>query len=184
MSNTVDADAPLVDRTRSGERAAFDQLATRHYADVERLVTRYLKNAEEARDVTQAVFLRAFENLHSFRGTSSFRTWLYRVAISVALNYRSSSQAPASWLELEDDMAFTRSLGTTRVTAAELSRKVFERVLELPPKQRLVAELRLFQDLSFGEIAVIAACTENAAKVNFQSALKHLRELAPKGEED
>jgi RNA polymerase sigma-70 factor (ECF subfamily) len=174
-----DDDAVWVEQARSGSRSAFDQIVVRHRDHVERLVVRYVKDPEEARDVAQSVFLRVFENLHHFHGVSSFRTWLHRVPINVALNHRASAQAPTPWLELEDDMAFTRSLGTTRVVAAELSRKVHERLTELPPKQRLVAELRLFQDLPFAEIAAIAGCSENSAKVNFQHAIKRLRELAP-----
>jgi len=180
MDATPDEDAPFVARAREGDRAAFDALVVRHRSPIVRLVTRYVKDAEEARDVTQSVFLRVFENLGRFQGTSTFRTWLHRVAINVALNHRASGRAATPWLELEDDMAFTRSLGTTRVVAADLSRKVQARLAELPPKQRLVVELRLYQDLSFAEIAAIAGSSENAAKVNYQHAVKRLRELAPK----
>lgn len=179
MSVLADEDARSVDRARQGDRSAFDELVVRHRDHVGRLVVRYVKDAEEAQDVTQSVFLRVFENLHHFQGTSTFRTWLHRVAINVALNYRTSGQRQTAWLELEDDMLFTRSLGTTRIVAADMSRKVHARLAELPPKQRIVMELRLFHDLPFAEIAVIADCSENAAKVSYQHALKRLRELVP-----
>ncbi len=179
MDHAEDDDAPIVDRVRRGDRTAFDVLVVKHRPHIERLVARYVKDTEEARDVTQGVFLRAFEHLASFQGRASFRTWLHRVAINTAINYRATLPL-SSWLELEDDMAFTRSLGTTRVVAADLARKVHARLAELPPQQRLVVELRLFHDLAFAEIATIAGCSENAAKVSFHHGVKRLRELAPK----
>ena len=80
---------------------------------------------------------------------------------------------------IEDDVAFTNSLGTEKLVAAEVWRKVVTRLAELPPRQRLVVELRVFHDLSFEEIAAIVDSTEDAAKVNYHHAVKRLRSLLP-----
>jgi RNA polymerase sigma-70 factor (ECF subfamily) len=77
--------------------------------------------------------------------------------------------------ELEDVATFTRSLQTSRLVAAEVWERVRSRLEELPARQRLVLELRVFHDLSFEEIAVIVASSEDAAKVNFHHAVKRLR---------
>jgi RNA polymerase sigma-70 factor (ECF subfamily) len=107
-----------------------------------------------------------------------FRTWLYRIAVNVALDHIRVN--PKRQLEpIEDVTTFTHSLQTSRLVAAELWQKVAKRLDALPPKQRLVFELRMFHDLSFSEVATLAQCTEGAAKVNFHYAVKRLRDLLP-----
>jgi RNA polymerase sigma-70 factor (ECF subfamily) len=132
--------------------------------------------AEDARDVAQQTFVRVFERIGSYRGESRFRTWLYRVAVNLALDHARGTQHARS-VPIEDDVAFTHSLGTDRLVAAEVWRKVNARLADLPPRQRLVVELRLFHDMSFEEIAAIVDSTEDAAKVNYHHAVKRLRSL-------
>lgn len=184
LGEMVDEDLALVTRARAGDRVAFGELTAKYRASIERVVVRYVKDSEAARDVAQVAFLRAFEHLHTFRGESAFRSWIHRVAINCAIDqlHRREANHEAHWLELEDDMAFTRSLGTTRVSNADLAQKVSARLAELPTKQRLVVELRIYHDMAFAEIAEIAGCSENSAKVNFHHGIKRLRELAPKAE--
>src|SRR5262249_26692267 len=143
-------DSELVDRFRAGERAAFDELVRRHTPSVVALVRRYLNSDDDAREIAQRAFIRALERLDGFRGESSFGTWVHRIAINLALNHVRGLER----LEpLEDDLtAFTNGLGTERLVAAEMWRKVEARLAELAPKQRLVVELRLFHELSFREV--------------------------------
>ena len=81
---------------------------------------------------------------------------------------------------LEDVAAFTSSLATSKLVAAEVWRKVGARLEQLPPMQRLVVELRLFHDLSFKEIAAIADSNEDAAKASYHHGVKSLRSLLPR----
>lgn len=174
-----DPDLDAIATMRRGDSRGFDAIVQRHGADVRRLVRRYLKNDEDAEDVAQAAFVRAFERLATFRGESSFRTWLFRIAINVALNHARGA-ARADTAPLEDVTAFTNSLGTSRLVAAEVWRKVRSHLEALPPMQRLVVELRVFHDLSFKEISAVADCSEAAAKQNFHRGVKSLRTLLPR----
>jgi RNA polymerase sigma-70 factor, ECF subfamily len=173
-----DPDAEIVRRMRAGDRKAFDELFRKYQDGVRAMVHRYLKNPVDAEDVSQRAFIRAFEKIDLFRGESSFRTWLFRIAINVALNHiRGADRAEP--IEVDDVAAFTNSLGTERLVAAEVWRKVQAHLVDLPPRQRLVLELRLFHELSFKEVAAIVDSSEDAAKMNFHHAVKKLRALLP-----
>lgn len=153
-------------------------IVQRHKATLERIATRYLKSDADAADVAQEALVRAFRSIGSFRGDAPFGAWLLRIAINVALN-RVRAAPLLEPLELADDAAFATALGTTRLVAMEVWRKVAERIGELPPKQRAVVELRLFHELSFDEIGRVVGSSEDAAKVNFHQGLKRLRGLVP-----
>ncbi len=169
-------EAALIERFRSGDAKAFAELASRYRHGLEKIARRYVKTEEEARDVSQTALLRAYEHRASFRGDSAFSSWLFRIGINAAISHsRSERAAPPE--ELSDDVAFTDSLGTTRLVAAELWQKIEKHLQELPPRQRLVVELRLFHDLSFEEIGAIVDSTEDAAKVNYHHAVKKLRSV-------
>jgi RNA polymerase sigma-70 factor, ECF subfamily len=174
-----DADAPLVERFLEGDKSAFDELVMKHQPALLRLALRYVKTDADAKDVAQAAFVKAFEKLPEFRGEATFRTWLFRIAINLALNHIRGT--PTDLAPIGDIAAFTTSLQTSRLVAAEVWRKVGERLGELPPKQRLALELRIFHDLSFEEVAAVAGFSVESAKANFHHALKRLRGLLPAG---
>ena len=176
----VDLDAALVARAQRQERGAFDALVRRHQRGVWRVVRRYLRNDADAADVTQQAFVRAFKSLDRFRGEASVRTWLYRIGINLALNHLRdhAREQPA---EIADDALTAAPVGASGLESAERAGRLRSAVAQLPPKQRLVLELRVFEDLPFREVAALAECTENAAKVSFHYAVKKLRELLGPG---
>ncbi len=180
VSEPTDVDAALVARAQRHEKGAFDALVHRHQRGVWRVVRRYLRNAADADDVTQQAFVRAFRSLDRFRGEASVRTWLYRIGINLALNHlRDHAREQPS--EIADDALSSSAVGTTALEVSERGAQLRGAVATLPPKQRLVLELRVFEDLSFREVAALADCTENAAKVSFHYAVKKLRELLGPG---
>jgi RNA polymerase sigma-70 factor (ECF subfamily) len=174
----ADPDHELVERFRAGDRRAFDEIVRKYQDPIRALVWRYVKNADDAKDVSQRAFVRAFEKINDFRGESAFRTWLFRIAVNFALNHIRSGDRLEP-LDLDDVTAFTNSLGTEKLVAAEVWKKVQAKLEQLPPKQRLVLELRLFHELSFREVAAIVDSSEDSAKVNFHHAVKRLRALLP-----
>jgi RNA polymerase sigma-70 factor (ECF subfamily) len=174
-----DPDAELVTRALLGDKQAFDALVTEHRDTIMRLCRRYVRRQEDAEDVTQRAFLNAFEKLNEFRRESTFRTWIHRIAVNLALNHIRHAAHEAPIAELDDLPTFTNALETSRLVAAEVWNRAAARIAELPPKQRLVVELRLFHELTFGEIAVLADCSEDSAKVNFHHGIKRLREWIP-----
>jgi len=169
----VDEDAALVARARTGERAAHDDLARRHLPLITRLVRRYVQ-AHDAEDVAQRAMMRALGKLDTFRGDSTFRSWLHRIAVNVALNHvRDHKQE----ITIDEADLITNTLGTARLVARETKQKLVLAVAELPEKQRISVELRLYRELSFAEVAEIMGITEDSAKANYHHAMKRLRAL-------
>jgi RNA polymerase sigma-70 factor (ECF subfamily) len=178
----ADPDLELAERFREGDRTAFDQLVRRHQKQLWRLVRRYVKRDADAADVTQQAFVRAFKGLASFRGAASVRSWLYRIAINCALSWlrdhkREQPGQSGQTGEYADDTASEAHPAPVQLIAGEDTAALRVAIGKLPPKQKLVLELRVFDDLSFKEVAELAECSENTAKVNFHYAVKKLREL-------
>jgi len=167
-----------LDLFRAGDHAAFERVVLAHRDLVRGIVRRYVRRDEDADDVCQLAFTRAFERRASFRGEAPIRTWLCRIAVNVAINQRNRNAD----LDLGDELlegvaSFTNALETSKLVAAELWRKAEKHLAGLPPKQRLVVELRLFHDLPFREIGVLADCTEAAARVNYATGIGTLRSI-------
>lgn len=176
-----DPDLPLVERFRSGERRAFDEIVRRHQTALWRMARRYVKNDADASDVVQQTFVRAFRGLAKFRHAATVRTWLYRISINLALNHvrdraREEPRDPEAL-----DAGSTGATGPQRIIDGEDAARLRAAIEALPPKQRMVLELRIFDELPFKEVADLADCTENAAKVNFHYAVKRLREILARG---
>jgi RNA polymerase sigma-70 factor, ECF subfamily len=173
---SADPDHELAARFREGDRAAFDAIVRRHQKGMWRLVKRYVKSDADAADVTQLAFVRAFRGLAAFRGTATVRSWLYRIAINCALSWLRDHRREQPTVLPED--ALTNDNPAPAQLAADDDHARLRRAIEqLPPKQKLVLELRVFDDLSFKEVAVLADCSENTAKVNFHYAVKRLRDI-------
>ena len=169
-------DAELVARFRAGDRRAFDRIVERYQRPLFYLALRYIKNDADAADLTQRTFVRVFKSIEGFRGSSSFRTWIYRITINLCLNHiRDHRREHVA--EIRDDALTTAPLGATRIIREDEAQELRAAIEELPPKQRMVLELRIYDELSFREVAALAKCSENAAKVNFHHAVKRLREI-------
>jgi RNA polymerase sigma-70 factor (ECF subfamily) len=172
----ADPDHELAERFRDGDRAAFDALVRRHQKGVWRLIRRYVKNDADAADVTQLAFVRAFRGLAAFRGTATVRSWLYRIAINCALSWLRDHRRELP-TEIGEDALTEDNPAPARLSASDDHARLRAAIAQLPPKQKLVLELRVFDDLAFREVADLADCSENTAKVNFHYAVKRLRDI-------
>jgi RNA polymerase sigma-70 factor (ECF subfamily) len=172
----VDPDLELVERFQAGERRAFDALVRRHQKGLWRVVRRYVRSDADAADVTQQAFVRAFKGLASFRRAATVRSWLYRIAINCALSWLRDHKREQP-TEIAEDALAEAAIAPTKISDGQDAARLREAVALLPPKQRAVLELRVFDDLSFKEVAELADCTENTAKVNFHYAVKRLRDI-------
>jgi RNA polymerase sigma-70 factor (ECF subfamily) len=170
-----DDDESLVRRIVGGETALREELARRHLPVLGRLVRRYVRGPD-AEDVAQRAMMRALDKLETFRGDSSFRSWVHRIAVNVALNHVRDAKRTVVG-EIDEADLITNTLGTQRLVAREAKTRLLGFVAELPDKQRRSVELRLFRDLSFAEVAVELGTSEDAAKMNFHHAMKRLRSL-------
>ena len=169
-----DQDLELVDRFLAGERRAFDELMRRHERPIYFVALRYLRDHDEASDILQRTFLKAFEKLGEFERRSQFRTWLFRIAINLCKN-RLRDKGRWQKVDPEEDVVLIAPGEIDGGLQSEEQQSVLaDAVDKLPPKQRQTLELRVFGELSFREIADTMGCTENAAKVNYHYAVKNI----------
>jgi RNA polymerase sigma-70 factor (ECF subfamily) len=170
-----------VEACQRGEREAFDRLVVRYQREVYRLCYRYLNNHEDANDVTQEVFLRAWRAIGRFKGRSAFSTWLYRIAVNACLNFRAARRAPAR--ELPEDLADPSAGASAQMEKDDLARRVREAVSRLPEKQRATLILKVYHEMTHQEVAQVLGSTVGTAKANFFHALGNLRKLMEAQEE-
>jgi RNA polymerase sigma-70 factor, ECF subfamily len=170
-------DRTLVGLCLAGHRAAFDVVVERHRRQVYQLCYRYVGNHEDAADLAQDAFIRAFRGLKGFKGESNLSTWLYRIAVNVCLNrlaLKAPQGQPLEPAELVDlrgerpDAALLRDERAAEVRAA---------IRQLPPKQRATLILRIYHELPHEEIAGILGSSVGAAKANLFHALANLKKL-------
>jgi RNA polymerase sigma-70 factor (ECF subfamily) len=172
-------DAALVRLCLAGDTTAFDVLVERHRRHVYQVCYRFVNNHEDASDLAQDAFLRAFRALHTFKGNSAFSTWLYRVAINVCLNRVSAKQAATEPLDQRQHEDVRGELPDREVLRQEQAATVRAAIARLPKKQRATMILRMYHELPHEQIAAILGSSVGAVKANFFHALANLKKLLP-----
>ena len=168
-------DAELVARCLAGENAAFDVLVERHRKPVYQVCYRYTGNHEDASDLAQDVFLRAYRALGTFKGHSAFGTWLYRVAVNVCLNRKALKRLPTEPIERREFTDRTDDQADRQVMRKQTAAAVRTAISQLPAKQRATMILRIYQELPHEEIASILGSSVGAVKANVFHALANLK---------
>ncbi|MBN1424560.1 sigma-70 family RNA polymerase sigma factor [Candidatus Fermentibacteria bacterium] len=175
----------LVAKAKCGDRAAFGVLVRECQPMVLRTVFRLVRHEDDAMDLTQDAFVRAYERLDSFQGTSSFGTWVCRIAINLALNHLRAQRPQA-------DVDVARVAAPAPLSSESRERTVMERldraIAGLPPRQRLTVLLRVRDGKTHEEIASLLGCAVGTSKAAFHGAVANLRkalaDLVPLMEED
>jgi RNA polymerase sigma-70 factor (ECF subfamily) len=170
-------DHALVRECLSGRRGAFDVLVERHRHHVYRLCYRFSGNHEDASDLAQEVFIRAYRALGGFKGQSAVATWLYRIAVNLCLNRVSSRQPPLERLEAREHMDQRGEAAETALLREERAAEVRAAIARLPKKQRATLVLRIYHELSHDDIAGILGSSVGAVKANFFHALANLKKI-------
>jgi RNA polymerase sigma-70 factor, ECF subfamily len=175
VSANQDADAQLVDRYLAGDATAFDEIMIRHQRRIYRLCYRFVNNREDAKDLAQDVFYKAFAHLENFRRESSLKTWLYQIAMNHCVNHvKKHSQ---HFVEVSENTASATASVQSQLEDRE-EREQFRHLLRrLPPKQKAILELRINEQLSYEEIAKISGRSISTIKASVFFALEKLREL-------
>ena len=179
---TNQTDAELVAACLAGERDAFDVIVERHRRHVYQLCYRFVGNHEDANDLAQDVFIRAFRGLRTFKSQSSLGTWLYRIGVNVCLN-RVSIKAPKPeslepLIAMSDQRVASREESATdALLRDERAGQVRAAIARLPKKQRATLVLRVYHDLPHEEIAKALGSSVGAVKANFFHALNNLKKL-------
>jgi RNA polymerase sigma-70 factor, ECF subfamily len=168
-----EAERAAIAACRRGEREAFDALVARYQRPIYRLCYRYVNDHEDANDLAQEAFLKAWRAIASFRGESAFSTWLYRIAVNACLNHRALRRPLVQ--ELEDSLADPRPGAEAEVERGDEARRVREAVSRLPDRQRATLILKVYHDLTHAEVAEILGSTVGTVKANLFHALANLR---------
>ena len=177
----MDEDLSLLDRFTAGDRDAFDDLVLKHQKPLYSLLYRMVSDKEDASDILQKTFIKAFTGIRGFERRSSFRTWLYQIAINLAKNlYRDRARAALVPL---DDVVIRRDPKVLESLIHKESRDHLHRaVAGLPDKQRLTVMLRVQEQKTFEEIAGIMKCSVGTSKANYHHGVQKLKELFKKSE--
>jgi RNA polymerase sigma-70 factor (ECF subfamily) len=138
---------------------------------------RFVGNHEDASDLTQDVFLRAYRGLAKFRGQSAVSTWLYRIAVNVCLNRVAAKPPDAEPLDEKRGVPAAVDPPYERMIREERYARVRRAVEKLPNKQRTALILRVYQELSHQDIAAILGSSVGAVKANVFHALQNLKKL-------
>ena len=171
-----DLDAGLVERYLAGDTTAFDEIMIRYERQIYRVCYRFVENRDDARDLAQDVFIKAFEHLSTFRRESSLKTWLYRIAINHCINHvRKHSQ---EFVEVTEYTGSIRPSIHAHLEKEEQRAQFRRMVKNLPPKQKAILELRINEQLSYDEIAKISGRSVSTIKASVFFALEKLRKLA------
>ena len=176
-------DEELVARATAGDLDSFNQLVSRWERPIYALAYRTLGREEDARDVVQEAFLRAFRGLKGFRSEAKFSSWLYRITLNLCRDWiRRERRAPVvqtpegvDAVDLADEQATPAESVEDLVSRREMSRAVARAMAELPEEQRTAILLKEYHGLTFQEIADTLACPLSTVKTRLYQGLSVLR---------
>lgn len=167
------SDQELIQDVRCGMKTSFEELVRRHEKFLMKVTVRLTRNLDAAEDVVQESFLKAYRRIHLFEGRSSFRSWLYQIALNTARNrFRKNDREAIGTDDLDVAVEGEAERHLMAMDVKGLLRREIER---LPERQRTALSLRVFEDLSFKEIAEIMGCPYDTAKANYRHALLKLK---------
>ncbi|MFT4815166.1 MAG: RNA polymerase sigma-70 factor (ECF subfamily) [Pseudohongiellaceae bacterium] len=180
----IDEDQALIAAALKGSAYAWEKLVKRYESKIYNHGLRLTGNSSDAMDLMQEVFLGVYRNLHRFRGDAKFSSWIFRIAHNKAVDMnrrkRLMTSSPKFSTENEGD-EFEKFPGKTdlepenRLGNTEQNASVLKMLSELSSDQRSIVELKIFQSLTFDEIAELQDISANTAKTRFYSALKKLK---------
>jgi RNA polymerase sigma-70 factor (ECF subfamily) len=170
-----EADRDLIDRWMTGDPRAASLLVSRH-ADALARFAASSGEREEIEELVQDTFVRAFGSLESFRGDSSFRTWLFTIERRLMLDRRRSEKRSRATVPVQAGDAATEYTALDTLIADEAQSRVRMAIDSLSPMQREVFTLRVEQGLSYRDIAEVVGSTEGAARVHYHGAMRAVKE--------
>jgi RNA polymerase sigma-70 factor (ECF subfamily) len=179
---TTATDEELVTRAQGGDVDSFNQLILRWERPIYALAYRVIGREEDARDVSQEAFLRAFRALPAFKGQAKFSSWLYRIALNLCRDWiRKQRRAPVQQIPEGVDPIEMASAGgpiesiEELVARKELSEVVSEAIAQLPEEQRTAIVLKEYHGMTFQEIADLQGCPLSTVKTRLYQGLTVLR---------
>lgn len=174
IDSDLKTDQQLIEEVRGGLRSSFSELVKRHQRGLLRLSMRFMKDLDIAQDVVQEAFIKAYEKLHMFEGRASFKSWLYQIAVNTARNKLRENRY--DFTNIDDVHLSVSATAEKKLVHAAVSEIIQEQVDRLPFKQKTALVLRVYEDMSFAEIAQVMECPYDTAKANYRHALMKLKE--------
>jgi len=170
----MDEDLILLDRFADGDREAFDELVRKYQRPLYSMLYRMVSDHDDAADLLQKTFIKAFTGIGGFERRSRFKTWLYQIAINLAKNvYRDRSRFQQVPL---DDVVIRRNPRTLESLIQQETRDRLRRAfVDLPERQRITVMLRVQEQKTYEEIARIMECSVGTAKANYHHGVQKLK---------
>lgn len=178
-------DIDLVHRAQAGDHAAYEKLVRRYHGRIYALVYNMTSNREDAEDLTQEVFIKAWKALGRFREQSGFYTWIYRIAINRTINYRKrrNRRAALSFDEFDPDIKqaetyrefSTKGSVLRKMSLGEFQEKMNKALMTLSDKHRAVVILHDVEGIPHAEIAAMMRCSEGTVRSRLFYARKLLQ---------
>ena len=182
----VNEDEALIAAALNGSAYAWEKLVKRYETQIFNYGVRLTGNSSDAMDLMQEVFLGVYRNLHRFRGDAKFSSWIFRIAHNKAVDMNRRRRLLSNQLRINDDEfdildIFPGDTGNEpdeKLGTQQQNGKITRMLARLSLEQRLVVEFKVFQSLTFDEIAVIQDISTNTVKTRFYTALKKLKAVS------
>ena len=184
MMTLIDEDEALIAAALNGSLRAWEKLVRRYEGKIYNQGLRLMGNSSDAMDLMQEVFLGVYRNLHRFRGDAKFSSWIFRIAYNKAMdmNRRKQLMITQTRVSDEDELDILETIpGRSSYEAEKIlndyqrNKQIISMLTDLPIEQRLIVELKIFQSLTFEDIAEIHEISVNTVKTRFYSAIKKLK---------
>ena len=176
------SDWALVQRARTGDHDAFRELVERYQRKIAALALGMLRSREDALDIVQETFTKAYQSLDRFKGDAAFYTWVYRIAYNLCVDHqRRAAKGPQIGLDAEEDAPSARADGPhpdepfARARDAEIARRVRAAIQDLTPDHRAVILLRELEGLSYAEISQVLECPKGTVMSRLHYARRQLQ---------
>lgn len=190
QNQELEFELQLVKRVKAGERAAFDCIVDKYKGKAFALAFNIIGNYEDAKDISQEAFVKAYMNINNFREDSNFYTWFYRILVNLCRDFLRKKSAQkrvlAEPLKIQDneeeaiDVADTSPDPSQAALNKEIKETVDKAIDLLPEKQKIAFILKYIQSMRLNEIAQILDCNDSTVKVHLFRAVRSLQKsLAP-----
>jgi RNA polymerase sigma-70 factor (ECF subfamily) len=166
----------LIEEFNSGNEQAFNTLVLRYKEKIYWIVRRMIPDHDEADDITQNVFIKAYQSLKTFKGDSSFYTWIYRIAVNLSLNEIRRKKLRRTF-SIDEEIHQVPSFDAQPLELLEQkerTQQIREAIEQLPDKQKKVFLLRYYEELPYEEIAKILKTSVGGLKANYFHAVKKI----------